>query len=78
MGLLSLAIFWKLNGNSFREMMGLAGCLFFLLINSVMSNVMPTILTFSEERPVFLREQANNMYGVLPYYLAKTLVEFPI
>jgi ABC-type multidrug transport system permease subunit len=27
---------------------------------------------------VFLREQANNMYSVGTYYLAKTLVETPV
>jgi hypothetical protein len=29
------------------------------------------------ERPVFLREQANKMYGVFPYYFAKMLIEIP-
>ena len=38
---------------------------------------MMTGLTFQVERPVFLREQANKMYGVLPYYLAKILSELP-
>ncbi len=30
------------------------------------------------ERPVFLREQANKSYRVLPYYVSKTIVEIPI
>lgn len=29
------------------------------------------------ERNLFLREQANRMYGVLPYYLSKMIVELP-
>jgi len=29
------------------------------------------------ERGLFLREQANRMYGVLPYYLTKSFVELP-
>ena len=37
-----------------------------------------TLLTFQEERPVFLREQANKMYSVPAYYLAKLLVEMPM
>jgi hypothetical protein len=33
--------------------------LFFIAVNQTMMNLMGTILTFQEERPVFLREQAN-------------------
>lgn len=36
-----------------------------------------TILTFQIERPVFLREQAANLYAVTPYFLSKQVVEFP-
>jgi ABC-type multidrug transport system permease subunit len=43
-----------------------------------MGNMMGTIITFQPERPVFLREQANNMYSVGTYYLAKTIVETPV
>lgn len=43
-----------------------------------MQNMMGTILTFQGERPVFLREQANKMYSVSAYYLAKILGELPI
>lgn len=38
---------------------------------------MMTGLTFQTERPVFLREQANKMYGVVPYFFAKILAELP-
>ena len=37
-----------------------------------------TTNTFQGERPVFLREQANKMYGVLPYFIAKILAELPV
>ena len=37
-----------------------------------------TIVTFQTERPVFLREQANKMYDVVPYYFAKTIAEIPV
>merc|ERR1712224_331103 len=29
-------------------------------------------------RPIFLREYAANMYGTIPYFLAKTFVEIPV
>ena len=52
--------------------------LFFIVVNFTMGNMMGTIITFQPERPVFLREQANNMYDVTSYYLAKILTETPV
>ena len=54
-------------------------CGFMLMINidSFMQNMMATIIIFQDERPVFLREQANKMYYVSPYYFAKVVVDFP-
>ena len=40
--------------------------------------MMGTILVFQQERPVFLREQANQMYSVGAYYLSKILAEMPV
>jgi len=45
-------------------------------INAMFSCTQPTLLAFPSERPVFLREHASTMYGVLPYFLSKTVVEF--
>jgi ATP-binding cassette, subfamily G (WHITE), eye pigment precursor transporter len=58
--------------------MGLAGCLFFMAVNLVFANMMGTILTFQDERPVFLREYTNRMYSVPAYYMAKVLLETPM
>eukprot|EP00347_Sterkiella_histriomuscorum_P001693 403371041 len=78
MGLVELAIFYGLSGNNFIDQMGLAGALFFILVNTMFGQTMGTILVFQDERPVFLREFANNMYGVSPYYLSKVLVDVPL
>jgi len=43
-----------------------------------MINIFNTITTFPVERAVFLREYAGNLYGVLPYFLGKSLVETPV
>jgi hypothetical protein len=56
MGLLQLAVFWKLDGLTYVEEMGLAGCLFFTNVQSVFMHTMATVIVFQEERPVFLRE----------------------
>ena len=43
-----------------------------------MNSYLGTLNTFQGERPVFLREQANRMYGVLPYYAAKIIGDLPV
>jgi ABC-type multidrug transport system permease subunit len=58
--------------------MGLAGCFFFMALNIATVNMMGTILTFQNERPVFLRELANKMYSVPAYYFAKLMVDIPV
>jgi len=54
------------------------GFFFFFSINNFMQNIFSTITTFPLERSVFLREYAANLYGVVPYFLGKSLVETPI
>ena len=36
-----------------------------------------SLLLFLEERPVFLREQANKMYRPFVYFMAKNLADIP-
>lgn len=36
-----------------------------------------TILVFQAERPVFLRENANQMYSISSYYISKNMIELP-
>ena len=43
-----------------------------------MNPLLMTSQTFQEERPVFLREQAGDMYSVTAYYASKIFVDLPI
>lgn len=54
------------------------GTLVSLSISAMMGAAQPILLTFPSERPVFLREYAANQYGVVPYFVSKTLVEMPV
>ena len=54
-GILVLCVFWNLN-DSKTGIWNKVGCLFFIMIFQTMMNVMGTVLIFSDERPVFLRE----------------------
>jgi len=49
-----------------------------IMIGTMFGNAQPLLLQFPAERPIFLREYAANMYGVVAYFLSKTLVELPI
>jgi len=53
------------------------GAIYFLLVTQMFSNAFGVVLTFPEERAVFLREQSNNMYPVSAYFLAKVLIILP-
>lgn len=74
---LAAIIFRNSSGPTIKDMQNLTGAMFFISIGSFMPAYMITGMTFQNERPVFLREQANKMYGVVPYYLAKTLTDIP-
>ncbi|CAK9027630.1 unnamed protein product [Durusdinium trenchii] len=54
------------------------GTLVSLSIMAMMGAAQPVVLQFPQERPVFLREYAAHQYGVVPYFISKTLVEMPV
>eukprot|EP00401_Gymnodinium_catenatum_P075344 CAMPEP_0117490148 /NCGR_PEP_ID=MMETSP0784-20121206/17401_1 /TAXON_ID=39447 /ORGANISM="" /LENGTH=566 /DNA_ID=CAMNT_0005284897 /DNA_START=284 /DNA_END=1984 /DNA_ORIENTATION=- len=80
MGLLFACIFQGIGGKD-AQMGGLQGhfgAICNLMIGTMFGSAQPLLLQFPSERPVFLREYAANMYGVIPYFLSKTLVELPV
>ncbi|CAE8621696.1 unnamed protein product [Polarella glacialis] len=54
------------------------GTLVSMSIMSMMGSAQPVLLQFPAERPVFLREYAAQQYGVVPYFISKTMVEMPV
>lgn len=46
-------------------------------MNMSFNAIQNVILIFPDERPVFLREVNNNMYGPTPYFWAKIISELP-
>jgi ABC-type multidrug transport system ATPase subunit len=49
-----------------------------LSIAAMMGAAQPILLLFPNERPVFLREYAANQYGVVSYFVSKTIIEMPV
>lgn len=54
------------------------GCLFFITSSVVNANLQMNLMTFTIEKPKFYKEQESKMYGVLPYFLSKTILEIPL
>lgn len=78
LGLLSGLVYFGQQGEdpfNMRTIQNITGALFFLTTNMFMGSFQPVILTFSEERLVFLKEVNGRLYGVLAYYLGKTIPE---
>lgn len=49
-----------------------------VMITTFFGAAQPVLLQFPSERPIFLREYTSEMYGIAPYFLAKTIVEIPL
>ena len=77
--LLIMACYWNVGDpNSVTDYINMSGLIFAWSVQTLISWVFGSILTFQMERPVFLREQANQLYGSVPYYFAKIMIEVPI
>jgi hypothetical protein len=71
-------LYWQCGvGTDASDIMSFAGSVFFWIVGILMSNMFNTILVFQAERPVFLRENANQMYSIAAYYLSKNMIELP-
>ncbi len=55
----------------------IVGYFFFLSISHMMASLSPVTLVFPSEKEVFLKEENSRLYGVLPYFLSRNIVELP-
>lgn len=51
------------------------GAITMVCMAGMMGNAQPALLTFPQERPVFLREYSTNHYSVVSYFLSRLTVE---
>ena len=71
------SVFWQLKPDTYDGIYGRVGFFFFFSINSFMSQIFTTILTFPVERELFIREYSSKMYTIGPYFLSKNIIETP-
>lgn len=53
------------------------GSVTLVAISGMMGSAQPVLLKFPLDRAIFIRDYASGCYGVLPYFLSKSLVELP-
>ena len=51
------------------------GALLIILLVAMFASALPALLTFPDERPVFLREYSTNHYSVFSYFISKFTME---
>jgi len=65
-------------GDGAKGVQDRGGVLFFCQICMVQGAILSVILGFPVERALFLKEQSQSLYSVLPYFLGKMLSELPM
>lgn len=53
------------------------GVIFFMVASNAFGGIQGTLATFSNERPVFLRERFSKSYKTVTYFIARTGINFP-
>ena len=74
LGLLVGLSFYRLS-HSQTSVQNRLGAVYFIILCITFANTFSVVLTFADERAVFLREQRTRMYAVEAYFLARTSVD---
>mmetsp|Transcript_7178 Transcript_7178/g.11911 ORF Transcript_7178/g.11911 Transcript_7178/m.11911 type:complete len:351 (-) Transcript_7178:307-1359(-) len=78
MAVLMGAIFWqvgKSNSANFTNLNSHFGAEIMVLMSAMMGTALPALIAFPAERPVFIREYSTNHYGIVPYFVARLVME---
>ncbi|OMJ79366.1 hypothetical protein SteCoe_20610 [Stentor coeruleus] len=72
-----VALIFNNSGHDRKSIQSITGALFFNSINYIAFPSQAEALTFPLERPVFLTEYKEDLYGIFPYFLTKVICEIP-
>lgn len=61
--------------DNFGSVQSQFGAVIMILLMSMFGTAQPALLSFPEERPVFLREYSTNHYSVISYFVSRLTME---
>lgn len=64
-------------GTDYRSIQNRNGVLFELTLTAISLGSQNASLAFPSERPIFIKETSQRIYGATPYYVAKSISELP-
>ena len=74
-GLLMVSLFFDVGSMTDPTMLAnMLGLITFMITWNYMGNFFASLQVFQQERPVFLREQANKLYNFIPYFFANSAI----
>ena len=77
--LLTVSIYYGVdNAYDKKDIQNMIGYGFLLVLGQLFFFAAASVLLFQNERPVFLREQANQLYDIKPYFASKNVLEIPL
>ena len=72
-----VTLLYNRNGSDMKSLQNYQGVLFFNVITFISMAISAQSVTFPLDRPVFLKEYKEHLYGVCPFFLAKIISEIP-
>ncbi|OMJ90764.1 hypothetical protein SteCoe_6843 [Stentor coeruleus] len=72
-----VALIFNNLGHDRKSIQSIAGALFFNSMDFITTPAQAQVLTFPLERPVFLTEYKEELYGIFPYFMTKVICEIP-
>ncbi|PJF19160.1 ABC-2 type transporter domain-containing protein [Paramicrosporidium saccamoebae] len=79
MGIMIASIYYDLpSKKGAAQTQNRASALFFICTIEMFSSVGNSLFQFAGEKSVFIREYGNGYYGLLPYFLSKSVLEVPL
>jgi hypothetical protein len=76
LGLIVGSVFYQL-GDTAGDLFSKSGLLFFSLLSGAFPITAVAVLIV-QMRPIINRERASGVYGVVPYWLSRTLIDIPV